>query len=482
VQTTDGRARRRPPLALLGVGGALGSLGVVLAGASVGSIPRPHSYQWWLHVGGVDHERGYLVLYVALAVLTLAWIGVGVHARAGALTVHRAWALLALWATPLFIGAPVFSRDVYSYVAGGVLARRGFNPYVASPHHLAGGPLYASIAQVWRHSPSPYGPLFELASRVTALVAGNSLMVQVITFRALELVGVVTLMMVLPLLARRFNCDSGVALWLGVLSPLALFSAVTSAHNDTSMLALMAVGLVLATGRHRASAAAFFALAATFKLPALAGLIVLYAVPWRGAGLRTRLRLVGEALIVTAAVFIGATGLAGYGWRWLSPHALSIPTELHVLITPVVSVGALVASVVHALGDHATTRAVVTLTQHVGEVLALVGIVGVVLRTRADNIVRALGVILLVMVWLSPTVWPWYFWWGLVALAVTSAQRSIFLALSAGAAMLLVGPGGTPMIGGDGYFVAGPLVIAAAVWFLVSGRWREVLAGVDRVV
>ena len=479
--TTDGRAARGPLLALLGVAGAVGSFGVVLAGASVGSIPRPHSYRWWLHLGGLSHDRGYLVLYAALGVLTLSWIGVGVVARAGELTVRRAWALLALWATPLFVGAPLFSRDVYSYVAGGVLARRGYNPYVASPHHLAGGPLYASIAQVWRHSPSPYGPLFELASRVTAMAAGHSLMVQVIAFRALELIGVATLMVVLPRLARHFGADPGVALWLGVLSPLGLMSAVSSAHNDTLMLALMAVGLLFATGRHRASAAAFFALAATFKLPALAGLLVLYAVPWRGADVRIRLRLAGEAVVVTAAVFVGATGLAGYGWRWLSPSALTIPTELHVLITPVVAVGVLVASSVHALGDHAPTRSVVTLIQHVGEVLALVGIVVVVLRTRADSVVRGLGVILLVVVWLSPTVWPWYFWWGLAALAVTGAQRSTFLALIAGAAMLLVGPGGSPMIAGDGFFVAGPLVILAAVWFLTSGKWRPVLAGVDRV-
>jgi hypothetical protein len=481
VQTTEGRAARRPALALLGVGGAVGSIGVVLAGASVGSIPRPHSYQWWPHVVGLDHVRGYVVLYLALAVLTGAWIGVGVVARAGHLSVRGAWGLLALWATPLVVGAPLFSRDVYSYVAGGVLARRGFNPYVASPHHLAGGPLYASIAEVWRHSPSPYGPLFELASRVTATAAGNSLIAQVIAFRALELLAVIALMVVLPRLAQRFGADPGVALWLGVLSPLGLFSAVSSAHNDTLMLALMAVGIWFATSERRATATAFFALAATFKLPALAGLLVVYAVPWRGADLRGRVRLMLQALVVTAAVFVGATGLAGYGWRWLSPSALSIPTELHVLITPVVAVGALAARLVHAFGDHVPTRVVVTLTQHIGEVLALVGIVVVVLRTRADNAVRALGFILLVVVWLSPTVWPWYFWWGLVALAVTSAQRSLFLVVTAGAAMLLVGPGGTPMIGGDGYLIAGPVLLVGAAWFVVSGHWRRVLSGVDRV-
>ncbi|MFI5034770.1 MAG: polyprenol phosphomannose-dependent alpha 1,6 mannosyltransferase MptB [Acidimicrobiales bacterium] len=480
MQTIDGRARRRPSLALLGVVGALGATGVVLASATVGSIPRPHSYRWWLRLPGLSYDAGHVLFYAALALLTLAWIGVGVHARAGRLSVRAAGALLVAWGTPLLVGAPVFSRDVYSYVADGVLARRGFNPYLASPHLLAGGPLYASIAEVWRHSPSPYGPLFQLAARLTAVLAGHSLMVQVVAFRALELLGVAALVAVLPRLARHYHVDPGLALWLGVLSPLALFSAISSAHNDTLMLGLMGVGLLLMSRDHRVGAAALFALAATVKLPAIAGLVVLYAGPWWRTGAGARVRLAFEAVVVTGAVLAGATGLAGDGWRWLSPHALAIPTELHVLITPVVSVGVLVASLLHAAGDHQATRAVVTATQHVGEALAVLGIVVVVVRTRAQNTVRTLGVSLLILVWLSPTVWPWYFLWGLTALAVTRAQRSAFLAATAGAAMLLVGPGGTPMIGGNGYLVAGPLLVGAAGWFVGSGRWRGVLAGADR--
>jgi len=480
VPSTKDRAAPRPSLALLGLVGTAGSIGVVLAGAAIGSIPRPHSYRWWLRIGGLGYDSGHVLFYCSLAVVTVAWIGVGAYARAGELSVRAAWALLGAWGTPLFVGAPVFSRDLYSYVADGVLARRGFNPYVASPHHLAGGPLYASIAQVWRHSPSPYGPLFELAAHLVAVASGHSLIVQVMAFRALDLVGVAALVVVLPALARRFGCDAGLALWLAVLSPLALFSAVSSAHNDTLMLALLAAGLLLAVREHRAGAAALFAAAATVKLPALAGLLVLYAGPWRAASARTRLRLAAEALGVTGAVFVAATGLAGYGWRWLSPHALTIPTQLHVLITPVVSVGVLMASALHAMGDHTATRGVVTATQHVGEVLALVSIVVVVLRTRGPNTVRALGLILAILVWLSPTVWPWYFLWGITALAVTSAQRSLFLAAIGALAMVLVGPGGTPMIGGNGYLVAGPLALGAAAWFLGSGRWRAVVAGVDR--
>ena len=83
----------------------------------------------------------------------------------------------------------------------------------------------------------------------------------------------------------------------------------------------------------------------------------------------------------------------------------------------------MIAAGVHALGDHAPTRSVVTLVQHVGEVLAVLGIVVVVLRTRAEDLVRALGVCLLLLVWLSPTARPWYFLWGVTALAATRSQR-----------------------------------------------------------
>jgi hypothetical protein len=65
--------------------------------------------------------------------------------------------------------------------------------------------------------------------------------------------------------------------------------------------------------------------------------------------------------------------------------------------------------------------------------------------------------------------------WGVTALAATRSQRGVVLALLAGGAMLLVGPGGTPMIGGDGYLVTGPILVVAAAWFVFSGRWRPAL-------
>lgn len=475
-------ARLSPRFALSVALGAVGSLGVVLESASIGSNPRPHSYRWWLHVATHGYTLDHVLFYVSLALVTVAWAGVGVIAFTHRLSVSRGWITLGAWATPLLVGSPVFGRDVYSYIAQGELARRGLNPYTVAPRVLSHGPLLSSIADVWHNTTSPYGPLFVELTRFTAMLSGTSLMIQVIAFRCLEFIGVVLLMTVLPSIARHFGVDGGVAIWLGVLSPLALFSAVSSAHNDTLMLAFVACALLVALRGFRRWALAIFAVAATIKLPALAGAVFLYVGPLRAASPKERARLITEAVAITGLVVVAVTELAGYGWGWLGPHALSIPTQLRVLTSPTVSVGVLFAAIARGMGAHVTTHAVVTATQHVGEVFAALAVAYLVTHCRAANATRYLGVALLVIVIASPTVWPWYFLWGVTVLGVTSAQHSRFLILLAGGAMVLVGPGGTPMLGGNGFYVSGSLVVAGVVWFFASRQWRRVIGGEDHVV
>lgn len=481
AQTLTRARAGAPAMWVLGAAGFAGALGVVLLGSTIGSNPRPHSYRWWLASPGGGYALAHVLFYVAVAVLTLAWLALGVHARAGRLTTPRAWALLGAWGTPLLVGTPVFSRDIYSYVAEGELLRRGLNPYVVAPRALGGGPLFSSLAVVWRDTTSPYGPLFVTMTRAGTWLGGHSLMGQVISYRVLELAGEALLVVALPALARRCGAEPGVALWLGVLSPLALFSAVSAAHNDTMMLGLLAAGLLAASRGARRSALVLIGLAATVKLPALLGAVFVYAPAWRGASRRERARLAGEVIVISAAVIAVVTELSGFAWTWLSPSALRIPTELRVLTTPIVSLGVLVAACAHALGWHEPTHAVVTGVQTAGEVAALATVIILWWRARERSWLTMLGAALLVVVALSPTVWPWYFLWGVSVLCVTRAQRLGVLGLLAGGAMLLVGPGGTPMIGGNGFYVTGAAIVAALAWFIATGRWRAVLEAVDRV-
>jgi hypothetical protein len=485
VHTAGVRARLdrfNVPFWLFVLLGTAGSLGTVLAAATVGANPRPHSYQWWLRVPEGNYVLAHVLFYSSIALLTLGWAGIGCHALTGRLTSVRSWTTLVLWGSPLIVGTPVFGRDVYSYIAQGELVRRGFNPYLSAPRVLGDGPLLSSIAHVWHNTTSPYGPLFVELTRIPVALSGSSLMFQVIAFRILEMAGVVLLMIALPVVARHFGADGGVALWLGVLSPLALFSAVASAHNDTLMLGLMASALAVGLRGSRRWAVVLFAVAATIKLPALAGVVFLYAGAWREGAARLRARLTLEAVVFTGVVIVAITELAGYGWTWVSPPALSIPTRLRVLTSPTVSVGVLLGAVAHAVSIHASTRSVVTLTRQVGEALGVIMVVLLALRCRAENATRYLGITLLIVVVSSPTVWPWYYLWGVTVLATTSAQRSRFLIAVAGLAMLLVGPGGSPMLGGNGFYVSGTIVVAGMIWFFASGQWRTVIGGVDHVV
>lgn len=459
--------------------GTAGSIGAVLFGSIIGSIPRPHGYHWWLRLGHEGYASAHVWFYLSCALLGLGWLGLGSLAKRGLVSVRHCWSVLVLWALPLFVGVPLFGRDVYSYVAQGQLAQRGLNPYVVAPSALGHGVVLSSIAVVWHSTTSPYGPLFVLLTHLCVAIAGPSLMVQILVFRALEFVGVAALMLFLPMIARRVGVDPGRALWLAVLSPLALFSAVSSSHNDTIMLALVAAATLCALRGARRTALVIFAVASTIKLPAAAGVVIMSAAQWRSFESRQRWQLLGEALAIPTAVVVAVTEIAGYGWTWLGPTALKIPTELHVLTTPIVSVGVFAAAILHGVGIHAAQRSVVTWTQHVGELAAVIAVAWLVLHTRRENVVRYLGLTLLVVVLASPTVWPWYFLWGLTLLAVTSSQRSSMLALVGAGAMLLVGPGGSPMIGGNGFYVTGPLLLAGVVWFFWHGHWRHAIQGFD---
>lgn len=471
--------RSRRSLALWIAVGLIGSIGMVVTGSQVGSITFPGPSHWWFSIPDARSPILSIAFYSSVGILIVGWLGIGRLAFQVQLTPKRAWLVLGAWGSPLYLGPPLFSRDIYSYIGQGLIAKRGLNPYTVGPNVLGHGPLLTSIASVWRTTSSPYGPLFVSSTRLVALVSGHSLISQVLAFRALELIGVALIMVSLPRLARHLGTEPGIALWLGALSPLALFGFISSGHNDALMVGLLVAGVTLAVDGQMLWGLVLCSLAATIKLPAAAAVAFLVVDQFRSSAPHRRWKLAGLSVALSLVVFAGVTVLCGYGWTWLGPKALHIPTELHVLATPAVSLGVLFYRLLNLVGLHVAKSVTVAVTQTICGLIALAGCIWLLLNVHKYEVVRLLGLALLLVVVGSPTVWPWYLLWGIVLLAATTLQRSKVLAVVAALSMLAAaGPSGNPLMHGDWYIVVSLATIAGCAWLIQGQRWRSLVGNV----
>ena len=171
-------------------------------------------------------------------------------------------------------------------------------------------------------------------------------------------------------------------------------------------------------------------------------------------------------------MFIGVTLLCGYGWTWMGPGALHVPTELRILATPSVSLGDLVFHLLHPLGIPIARSATVTVIQYVCAVAAVGGCVWLLVTLRRHEVVRSLGLALILIVVGSPTVWPWYLMWGLVLLAATTAQRSKALAAMAAWPCCSSGRAGARVLLGNSYILVSLATVAGIGWLIRGQRWR----------
>jgi alpha-1,6-mannosyltransferase len=454
-----------------------------LAGSVLVAYAAPHAVDdrvvGWFYVPAAPSGRGtsLALVYVGMALLSGAWLGLGraLPSRRGLLLVAAAWAL------PLALAPPLFSRDVYSYLAQGTILRLGHSPYHTAPAALAGlghQHVLDAVSPFWRHTTAPYGPLFlGLVAIITAIV-GSHLVAGVLLTRGLELVGAALLAVYVPRLSRSLGTDVRRALWLGLLSPLVTLQLIAAGHNDLLMAGLLAAGVAYALDGRPLLGVAICALAATVKVPALAGAAFI-ALAWgrEELGPRAPARFIATAALIALAILGAVTLVTGVGVDWLSTALFSTPAKVRLAITPATGVGYTVASLLSDVGITVSHRGLEGALGVVGFVL--VAIAGAVLlyRVRIARLVTSLGTFLLIAAAGGPAAWPWYFIWGLALVcALRAAQRSLALALGIAVSVFIVKPNGIlalPLQSAPAV-VAAYLLIAAAVWW-GHRRRREAL-------
>ena len=492
----------------LGLTGAL-MMGIGALGAGALPVPNPLFGLRVISLPARNATAAIAITYAGMGMLVLAWLWIGQMLRArGAVAPAPDRTQLArtglLWALPLALAPPMFSKDVYSYLAQSAITARGLDPYSLGPAAALGidDPLTRTIPTIWRDTPAPYGPLFLMLGRGITALTGSDVIQGVYAHRVLALCGVALIIWALPRLARRCDLDAGLVLWLGAANPLVLFHLVSGIHNEGLMIGLMLAGVELVLcaldrGSGAPSSTRFLrdprfvlgvvvvSLGAAVKLPALLALgFVGMAAARRRGGLSShrgapawRRRLLGHARVrdvavvaavsgaIAAAVFVVlgvGTGL-GFGWTGTLGTAnvirswMSLATDLGQLSGQV--------GILAGLGDHTDT--VLTITRGLGGLLAALlclRLLLLVLRGRLDP-VTGLGVGLGAVVLLGPVVHPWYLLWAAIPLAATRGMprhRRAALAASALLAVML------PPTGSDFAFRSFqlPLAILAGIVIL----------------
>lgn len=359
---------------------------------------------------------------------------------------------LWLWALPLLMAPPMYSKDVYSYLAQSQICRLGLDPYRVGPATGLGldQVFTLSVPSLWRETPAPYGPLFLWIGRGISALTGEDIVAAVLCHRLVVLAGVGLIVWATPRLAARCGVAEVSALWLGAANPLLIMHLVAGIHNEALMLGLMLTGTEFALrgvdsarplvpqswpgGRTKwldwaplgmlLAGAVLITLSSQVKLPSLLALgFVAMALARRWGGNFPAFLLAGGLMAGLSLAVMAAVGWAsrlGFGWiytlgtanvvrSWMSPPTL-------------IALGTGQVGILLGLGDH--TTAVLSLTRGIG-VLIISVMVGwlliAVLRGRLHP-VGGLGVALGVTVLLFPVVQPWYLLWAIIPLAAWATR------------------------------------------------------------
>lgn len=391
--------------------------------------------------------------------MALAWLMLGRFALGQRrMTRSQLDRLLLLWALPLLIAPPMYSRDVYSYLAQSEISLQGLDPYRVGPATGLGldHVFTLSVPNLWRETPAPYGPLFLWIGRGISALTGENIVAAVLCHRLLVLAGVGLIVWATPRLARRCGVAEVSALWLGPANPLLFMHLVAGIHNEAMMLGLMLAGTEFALRGIGAAPAAtsstdaiplvprplawprgreewarwypmgmlllgtvLITLSSQVKLPSLLALgFVTMALARRWGGTFKAFVISSGSLTAVSLAVMAVIGWAsglGFGWiftlgtanvvrSWMSP-----PTLL--------ALGTGQVGILLRLGDH--TTAVLALTRGIGVFLIAVVVTWLLLAVLRGRLhpVGGLGVALGATVLLFPVVQPWYLLWAIIPLA-----------------------------------------------------------------
>jgi alpha-1,6-mannosyltransferase len=379
------------------------------------------------------------LLYLGFGLVVWAWVKLGRHVLAGRVGTRAVLLAGAAWMAPLVISPPLFTRDVYSYIAQGTLPLYGLDPYVFGPISLNVENVVQNVHDFWVTTPAPYGPLFILVAKGVMWVTGTNMIVSVVLMRLVLMIGLGLLLWSLPGLVRHLGGSLPVTAWLVVAGPMTVVHLVGGPHNDLLMIGFMAAGTLCVLDRRHVLGVLLVTMAAAIKATAAIALPFLVWVwaghlsskPWRNF-----VRAVAGALAVFVLTFAVLTFAAGVDLGWLL--SLGASSKIVNWLSLPTGIGELIHAGIGIFVD-VNKSWVVNIVRAIGGLALLVFMVRQWWQARhgGPDAVRRAGIVLLAVAVLSPATLPWYLTWGFVLVAAIAWQRR-HLAVVVGVAVFLV--------------------------------------------
>jgi alpha-1,6-mannosyltransferase len=369
----------------------------------------------WIRYGH-GRDLATVALYLGVGIIVWAWVRLGRDVLGGTATAQQVKVAAAVWAAPILLSPPLFTRDVYSYLGQGALALRGLDPYLVGPSKLPPGAIADNVHYVWQTTPAPYGPLFIFIAKTMNWLTGEGLILGVIGMRLVLLSGLALLVFALPRLADQLGGNPTVTLWLVIANPMVVVHLIGGPHNDLLMIGLLATGTLLVLVRRHVAGVAIVTAAMAVKASAgvaLPFLVWIWAAHVPGNQRARLLRAGAGSAMIFGMIFGGITWLSGVGLGWIP--ALDAPSLIVNWLSLPTAAGQLTHVLASPFGD-LTSGPFIVVCRLVGAGLFLVIFVRQwwLAREGGPAAVHRIAIVLLWSALLAPATLPWYLSWALV--------------------------------------------------------------------
>ncbi|MFT4147396.1 MAG: polyprenol phosphomannose-dependent alpha 1,6 mannosyltransferase MptB [Micrococcaceae bacterium] len=403
--------------------GCVSSILILISSFVLGWVPPEGMWgsQFFLNL-----RLNYPVVLIAVCMMVLGTIGL-LRSWLHIATELRPWqegSLQAVqkafyyWATPLIFTLPMFSRDVYAYIAQGRLVNSGYNPYTTGTSAIPGW-FYMGADPMWSESRTPYGPLFLFMSNIVYVVSGGHPETAVLLFRAIALAGVVLLFIYIPKVALQNDQNPAKALWVTALCPLFLFHFIVSCHNDALMMGFLVAGIYFMLSDRPIAGLLLLSLSIAIKP------ITLIAIPFFGlmwAGYRDtwpeRIKYWTLSSVIALGPVIIMGFAAGWGIGWVA--AFGTPGQATHWYAPVVLTRDFLLNFFGPLGVSPDSLLVVV--KNIALLLAACFCAYLVLGANHLGLTQRMFYAFTAVVLSSTVIHPWYMLWLLVLWGITGVE------------------------------------------------------------